>query len=97
MYAVIGRVELTRRDEALKMIKERGEAMVRGMAGSVVGYWARTLDSEIQHSLWLFDTLENARAAAAVFGKGPPPGAPATFVSLEIAEIVGNTQDPTFR
>jgi hypothetical protein len=91
MHAVIGRVKLVadRRDEALKLIKERGEAMVKGMAGIVAGYWTRTLESDIQHSIWLFDSLENARAAAAVFGKGPPAGAPATFVSLEVCEVVG--------
>jgi hypothetical protein len=91
MYAVIGQVKLVsdRRDEALRMIKERGEAMVRGLAGSRGGYWARPLDGDIQHSFWLFDTEENARAAAAMFGKGPPPGAPATLVSVELCEVVG--------
>jgi hypothetical protein len=93
MYAVIGQVKLVpnRRDEALKLIKERGEAMVRGMAGSLGGYWARTIDGDIQHSVWLFDSLESAHAAAAIFGKGPPPGAPATFVSLDVCEVVGQT------
>ena len=93
MYAVIGQVKLVpnRKDEALKMLKERGEAMVRSMAGSQGGYWARTIDGDIQHSVWLFDSLENARAAAAIFGKGPPPGAPATFVSLDVCEVVGQT------
>jgi hypothetical protein len=93
MYAVIGQVKLVsdREEEALKLIKERGEAMVRGFAGIVAGYWTRTLDGDLQHSVWLFDSLENARAAAAVFGKGPPPGSPATFVSLDICEVVGQT------
>jgi hypothetical protein len=91
MYAVIGQVKLvsTRRDEALRLIKERGEAMVRGLAGSKGGYWARSLEGDIQHSIWFFDTLDDARAAAAIFGKGPPPGAPATFVSLDVCEVVG--------
>jgi len=93
MYAVIGVVKLVpdRRDEALSMLKERGAAMVRGLAGSVVGYWARTIDGDHQHSIWIFDTLEHARAAAAIFGKGPPPGSAATFVSLELCEVVGQT------
>jgi hypothetical protein len=93
MYAVIGQVKLVsdREEEALKLIKERGEAMVRGFAGIVAGYWTRTLDSDLQHSVWLLDSLENARAAAAVFGNGPPPGAPATFVSLDISEVVVQT------
>jgi hypothetical protein len=91
MYAVIGQVKLdpNRRDEALKMIKERGEAMVRGFTGVIAGYWARAVDGDIQHSIWLFDNEENARAAFAVFAKGPPPGAPATFVSVDLCEVVG--------
>jgi hypothetical protein len=93
MHAVIGQVKLdpNRREEALKLLKERGEQMVRGFAGVVVGYWARPVDSDIQHSIWLFDSEANARAALAVFGKGPPPGAPATFVSVDLCEVVGQT------
>jgi hypothetical protein len=93
MYAVIGQVKLIpdRRDEALQMLKQHGEAMVRGFAGAIAGYWARDLNGDIQHSVWLFDTLEHARVAAAVFGKGPPPGAPATFVSLAVCEVVGRS------
>jgi hypothetical protein len=91
MHAVIGQVKLdpSRKDEALKLIKERGEAMVRGLTGALGGYWARPLDNDIQHSFWIFDTEQNARAAAAMFAKGPPPGAPATLVSVEVCEIVG--------
>ena len=93
MFAVIGQVRLdpNRRDEALKLIKERGEAMVRGMAGAVAGYWARPLGGDLQYSIWMFDSEASARAAVAVFGKGPPPGAPATFVSLDLCEVVGRT------
>ena len=90
MYAVIGVVKLVsdRKDEALQMIKERGEAMVRGLPGSRGGWWSRSVEGDLQHSFWLFDTEENARAAFAMFGKGPPPGAPATLVSVELCEVV---------
>ena len=76
---------------SLLCLKERGEAMVRGLAGAIAGYWARDLEGDIQHSIWLFDTLENAHAAASIFGKGPPSGAPATFVSLTVCEVVGRS------
>ena len=44
MHAVIGRVMIKpgREDETLAMIGEGGVAMLRGMTGSVGGYWART-------------------------------------------------------
>jgi hypothetical protein len=36
------------------------------MIGSAGGYWARSHGGDIiQHSFWLFDTEENARAAEA--------------------------------
>ena len=95
MHSVIGRVRIKpdRADEALGMIAERGVAMLQGMAGSVGGYWARTLvDGEIiQHSFWLFDTDENARTAEATFKRlRDMPDAPATFLSVDVFEVVGH-------
>ena len=93
MFAVIGRVELKpdRADEALAKLAERGAAMVQGMPGSSGGYWARNLDGDdIQHSFWLFDSEENARQAAATFTLlRDMPDAPATFVSVNVCEVVG--------
>jgi hypothetical protein len=95
MHAVIGRVKIKRdrAEEALSMISERGVAMLQGMAGSAGGYWARNLEGDIiQHSFWLFDTEENARAAEATFNTlREMPDAPATFVSVDVCEVVGHT------
>lgn len=96
MHAVIGRVKIKpdRAEEALSMIGERGVAMLQGMPGSTDGYWARGLDEDdiIQHSFWLFDTEENARSAEATFNTlRDMPDAPATFVSVEVCEVVGHT------
>jgi hypothetical protein len=94
MRALIGRVKIKpdRADEALAMLAERGVAMLQGMAGSAGGYWARSHGSDIiQHSFWLFDTEENARAAEATFNQlRDMPDAPATFISVDICEIVGH-------
>jgi hypothetical protein len=94
MYAVIGRVRIKpdRADEALSMIAEGGVAMLRDMAGSAGGYWARTLDAGeiIQHSFWLFDTEGSARSAEATFNRlRDMPDAPATFASVDVCEVVG--------
>jgi hypothetical protein len=93
MRAVIGRVKIKpdRADEALAMIGETGVAMLRGMVGSAGGYWARSHGGDIiQHSFWLFDTEENARAAEATFNMlRDIPDAPATFISVDVCEIVG--------
>jgi hypothetical protein len=93
MYAVVGRVQIKpeRADEALAMIGEGGIAMLRGMAGSQGGYWTRTVDGDlIQHSFWVFDTEENARTAEAMFNTlRDMPDAPATFISVDVCEVVG--------
>jgi hypothetical protein len=93
MYAVIGRVEIKpgREAETLALIVERGFAMLNGMAGSAGGYWARSRESDTitQHSFWVFDTEENARAAEATFKTlRDLPEAPATFVSVDVCEVV---------
>ena len=94
MHAVIGRVTIKpgREDETLAMIGESGVAMLNGMAGSAGGYWARAVDGElVQHSFWLFDTEEDARAAEATFNRlRDMPDAPATFVSVDVCEVVGH-------
>ena len=93
MYAVIGRVTIKpgREDATLAMIGESGIGMLKKMAGSAGGYWARTVEGElVQHSFWLFDTEVDARAAEATFVTlRDMPDAPATFVSVDVCEVVG--------
>jgi hypothetical protein len=95
MHAVIGRVKIKpgRADETLAMIGEGGVPMLRGMAGCTGGYWARSDGGEIiQHSFWLFDTEEDARAAETTFNQlRGMPDAPATFMSVDVCEVVGHT------
>jgi hypothetical protein len=94
MYAVVGRVTIHpgHEDETKAMITEGGVPMLRGMAGSAGGYWTRTVDGAetIQDSFWLFDSEENARSAEATFsGLREMPDAPATFLSVDVCEVVG--------
>ena len=66
--------------------------MLQGMTGSAGGYWARTSVEGvlIQHSFWLFDREEDARVAEATFNTlREMPEAPASFVSVEVCEVVG--------
>jgi hypothetical protein len=94
MFALVGRVRLKpgREDEALSMVKERGPALLQGMAGSAGGYWSRSLDGDtvIQHMFWLFDSEQNARTAQATTETlRELPEAPAEFVSADVCEVVG--------
>ena len=94
MHAVIGRVKIKpgHEDETQAMIASHGVAMIEGMAGAGDAYWSRS-ESEgglIQHSFWLFDTEANARAAEAVFNTlRDMPDAPATFLSVDVCEVIG--------
>ena len=95
MHAVIGRVKIKpgHEDETLAMIDQHGVGMLQGMAGCKGGYWARTLHEGdlVQHSFWLFEGEENARAAEATFNTlRDMPDTPATFISVDVCEIVGH-------
>jgi len=94
MFAVIGRVRIKpgHEEETLAMIESRGVAMVQGFPGSRGGYWARTVDGDelVQHLFWLFDEEEGARVAeATALTLREMPDAPATFISAEVCEVVG--------
>ena len=94
MYALVGRVEikLGHEDETATMAREHGPALVGGMSGSTIAYWARALDDRgrlIQHSFWLFETEDDARAAEAVFNSlRDMPQAPAVFISADVCDVI---------
>ena len=91
MYAVAGQVKVdkTREDEARKLLDEFVLPSAKGLSGFKGGSWVRELDGDMGHSLLLFDSEENARAAAAQIAEGPPPDAPVSFVSASVCEVVG--------
>ena len=90
MHAVVGQVKVDagREDDARKLLDEFVVPSAKGLSGFQGGSWARELDGDSGHSLLLFDTEENARAGAARIAEGPPPGAPVTFVSVSVCEVV---------
>jgi len=94
MYALVGRVEIKpgHEDETAMMARDHGPSLVGGMSGNKLAYWARTLDDRgnvIQHSFWLFETEEDARAAEAVFSSlRDLPQAPADFISADVCEVI---------
>jgi hypothetical protein len=90
MYALIGRVKIKEGHEVetLAMIKEGGVPYVQSLPGFSSGYWTRNVDGElIQHSFWLFETEEGARAAERNYVI--PEDGPATLVSVEVSVVVG--------
>src|SRR5215467_7430402 len=94
MYALVGRVEIKSGHEAetAEMAREHGPSLVGGMSGNRLAYWARALDDRgrvIQHSFWLFETEEDARAAETVFNSlRELPQAPAELISADVCEVI---------
>jgi hypothetical protein len=94
MYALVGRVEIKpgHEDATATMARDHGPSLVGGMSGNRLAYWARALDERgnvIQHSFWLFETEEDARAAEAVFcSLREMPEAPASFISADVCEVI---------
>jgi hypothetical protein len=90
MHAVFGRVEIdaSRADEATELLNNYTLPMVKQAPGFVSGTWARSEDGTRGQSLILFESEETAQAAAERAATGPPPGAPVTFVSAEVFEVL---------
>jgi hypothetical protein len=94
MYALAGRVEIKHghEEETATMAREHGPALVGGMSGNKAAYWARALDdggTMIQHSFWLFETEEDARAAETIFNSlRDMSEAPARFISADVCEVI---------
>jgi hypothetical protein len=94
MFAVVGRVKIMPGQEELtrQMISDHGAGMFRGMAGSHHAYWSRAADGAdlVQHSFWVFDSEENARAAEATFNSlRDMSDAPAEWISCDVCEVIG--------
>lgn len=94
MHALVGRVEIKpgHEEESAVMAREHGPMLVGGMSGNKAAYWARALDQSgkvIQHSFWLFESEEDARAAESVFNSlREMPEAPASFISADVCEVI---------
>ena len=96
MFALVGSVRIKpgHEEETALMARDHGPALVGGMSGSTVAYWARAIgdgDGTIQHSFWLFETEADARAAETVFNSlRDMPEAPAEYVSADVCEVISH-------
>jgi hypothetical protein len=88
MYAALVSVTIDngKEDEARKMLSEAVLPMVKGSTGFVAGYWFAPVANK-GWSVVLFDTEENAKAAAPPPGQRPP-GAPVVVDHVEFREVI---------
>jgi hypothetical protein len=90
MHAVFTRVEIDSRraDEARELLKNQTVPMVKQAPGFVSGTWMRSEDRTRGQGIMLFESEETAKAVAERAATGLPQGAPATFVSAEVFEVL---------
>ena len=90
MYALLVSVDIDpgRGDEAMKLLHEFTVPSAKSLAGFVHGTWMRASDGTYGRGLALFDTEEHAHAAASAVRQGPPAGAPVTFRSVDVLEVM---------
>jgi hypothetical protein len=90
MHALLVTLDIdpSRADEAMNLLKTFAVPMISSGEGFVSGTWFRSADGARGHSLILFNDEASARAGAERAAEGPPPGAPTSFVSAEVFEVV---------
>ena len=91
MFAVVMRTEIDpeRVAQAEEMLNSQILPAVKALAGFTSGIWARHLDNRAGTSLLVFEDEESARAAvAAAEAMAPPPGAPVSYGTFELARVI---------
>ncbi|NUR58533.1 MAG: hypothetical protein HOV87_07545 [Catenulispora sp.] len=78
-------------DQALKGLHEEVVPQVKQTPGVVAGYWMSPLDKDdVGHSVIVFETEEQARAAAQMVQEGSTPMEGVTIVRVETREVVAH-------
>ena len=91
MYGVIIEVKVnsSREQEALNMLRDVIVPRARLHRGFSVGYWLRALQGDVLRAVQIFDTEANALAMAErITSEGPPPGAPVSLTSVDTYEVI---------
>jgi hypothetical protein len=89
MHAVVVDVSLANQptEENFAALREQVVAGVKAAPGFVAGYWLEPVDRK-GHSITVFETEEQARAAAPPVGPGPMPDV--TIDKVEIRAVVAS-------
>jgi hypothetical protein len=90
MYGVIVEVKVdpSREEDMRTMLREMVVPRASARAGFVAGYWLRATDGDSIRVVEIYDSVDNARAAASQIAEGPPPGAPVTLEALATYEVL---------
>jgi hypothetical protein len=88
MHAVVVRVSISDFESARKGLREQVVPQASQAPGFVAGYWTRADDGSSGLSMLVFESEDNARAAAEMIreGAGRPEGV--TLEGIEAREVV---------
>ena len=87
-FALINNVRVENVDQSREALQSQVVANVKKAPGFVSGTWTRSADGKQGRSIMIFESEEAAKAAAERARTGPPQGAPVTFVSAEVFEVL---------
>lgn len=93
MHAVLVEVDTTGqadREAGLQFLREQVVPNVSKSPGFQAGYWLRPLEDGKGTSLVLFDTAENAEAAARDLSVGSSAGPGVTVLRKELREVAAS-------
>ncbi len=92
MYAVIGRASFIpeRFDEVRELVSTSTIPMVKQQPGFISATWMRSMDGMSGTVVVLVESEEAANTFASLIAEGPPPGAPATFLSADVFEVIAH-------
>jgi hypothetical protein len=78
-------------DEALKGLQEEVLPQIKQAPGVVAGYWMRPLgDDKEGRTVLVFETEQQAQAAAQMFQEGSTPMPGVTIIRVETREVVAH-------
>ena len=88
MHAVVVRVNIHDYDVAHEGLVTQVVPAVSQAPGFVAGYWTRSSSDNKGISMVMFDTEDQANAAAAMIQQGPPNPDAVTLEGVEVREVI---------
>jgi heme-degrading monooxygenase HmoA len=90
MHAVVVRVSIGDVNVATPELRERVVPRAKGAPGFVAGYWTQSDDRDNGLSMVVFDSEDNAKAAAELIRTAGVVAETVTLESVEVREVVAN-------
>jgi heme-degrading monooxygenase HmoA len=88
MYAVVVRVKVGGGDATVSELRDQVVPRVKSSPGFKAGYWTRSEEGSDGLSIVVFDSEENARAAAERIPQGMPRDV--TLEDVQVREVVAS-------